>query len=60
VFSRDRLKWALLACLTILAASIILQTEWTFALGVKEALYFSVTGSAVSAIAICIALFATI
>jgi hypothetical protein len=60
VFSRDHLKWGLLTCLVILAVAAILQTEWSYALWAKEALYFVETGSAVSAVAICLALIATV
>jgi hypothetical protein len=57
---RSHLKWGLLGCLTILAASAILQAEWTSALGAGDAIYLLKTGSAGSAVAICIALIATI
>jgi hypothetical protein len=60
VFSRVHLKWVLLSFLIILAASTILQTEWTFARDIKDALYFLESGLAVSAVAICIALVATV
>jgi hypothetical protein len=38
----------------------MLQTQWTVALAVKEALYLVATGSGLSAIAICVALIATV
>jgi hypothetical protein len=60
VFSRSRLKWALLACLIALAATAIVQAEWTFAPWMNDALYAVETGSAASAIAICLALIATV
>jgi hypothetical protein len=60
VFSRGHLKWGLLASLIMLATTAFLQTEWTFARGVRDALYFLESGLAVSAIAICIALIATL
>jgi hypothetical protein len=58
VFLRRRLKWGLLACVFTLAAAAFLQLEWP--LRVTEMLYLVKTGSAVSAVAICIALIATI
>ena len=60
MFSRSRLKWGLVACLIIAAATAIFQTEWTYPLWVTESLYFVETGSAVSAVAICLALIATV
>jgi hypothetical protein len=60
VFSRGHLKWGLVASLIMLAATVFLQTEWTFARGARDALYFLESGFAVSAIAICIALIATL
>jgi hypothetical protein len=60
VSSRSSLKWGLLACLIILAATAIFQGEWTYPLWVKESLYFIEAGSAVSAVAICLALIATV
>jgi hypothetical protein len=53
------LKWGLLACLVILAATAILQTEPTFAPWSNYVLYAVETGSAACAIAICLALVAT-
>jgi hypothetical protein len=58
MFSRIRLKRGLLACLIILAAAVIFHEETTLALG--DALYFVETGSAASAVAICLALIATV
>jgi hypothetical protein len=60
VFSRGGLKSGLLACLIVSAACAMLQTDWMFAIAVKEALYLVATGSAVSAVAICLALIATV
>jgi hypothetical protein len=59
VLSRSRLKCGLLACLMILAATVVLQ-ESALALWVNDAAYFVKTGSAASAIAICLALIATV
>jgi hypothetical protein len=58
MFSRSRLKWGLLGCLIILAVAAMLQAE-TFAPLSNYALYLVKTGSAASAIAICLALVAT-
>jgi hypothetical protein len=60
VFSRSHLKLGLLACLIILAATAILQAESTFAPWVNDSLYVVATGSGASAIAICLALIATL
>lgn len=60
MFSRRHLKWGLLACLGVLAATVILQLETAFGLWVRDALYFVGTGSAAGAIAICLALVATV
>jgi hypothetical protein len=60
VFSRVHLKWALLACLVIVATSAILQTGWIPALDAKDALGLLETGFAVCAAAICVALIATV
>jgi hypothetical protein len=59
VFSRNRLKWGLVLCLTILAVTISIEPASTFALWVKDTLYFAVTGSTAGAIAIVLALIAT-
>jgi hypothetical protein len=60
VLSRSRLKWGLLFCLISLAAAVFFQLEWTHPLRVTEILYVLETGSAVGAVAICIALIATV
>jgi hypothetical protein len=60
MFSRIRLKRGLVACLIILAAAVIFHEEATLALGLKDALYFVETGSVASAVAICLALIATV
>jgi hypothetical protein len=60
VFSRNRLKWGVLACLIVLTAAAFFQLGWPHPFQMNEALYFVETGSAVSAVAICIALVATI
>ena len=44
----------------MLAVVAVLQTEPPYTLWVKETLYFVETGSAVSALAICLALIATV
>jgi hypothetical protein len=59
MFSRSRLKWGLLACLVILAATAILQADSTFAPWSNDVLYAVETGSAACAIALCLALVAT-
>jgi hypothetical protein len=59
VFSRSRLKWGLLVCLTILAVTISFKPESALAVWVKDTLYFAVTGSVAGAIAIVLALIAT-
>jgi hypothetical protein len=58
VFSRRLLKWGLLPCVFTLAAVVFFQLEWP--LRVTEMHYLLGTGSAVSVVAICIALIATI
>jgi hypothetical protein len=60
MFSRNHLKWGLLTCLVILAAAALLQAGWAYAVWAEETLYFVETGSAVSVIAICLALIATV
>ena len=61
MFSRRNLKWGLSACLLILAFTVFLSCNGgKFSLREKDALYFVETGSAVSAVAISIALVATI
>jgi hypothetical protein len=54
------LKWGVLACLIVLTAAAFFQLGWPHPFQMNEALYFVETGSAVSAVAICIALVATI
>jgi hypothetical protein len=60
VFSRKSLKLGLLACLIALAASYFFQGKRTYAVWAKETLSFVEVGSAVSAVAIFIALIATV
>jgi hypothetical protein len=61
MFSRRNLKWGLSGCLIMLALTVLLSYNGgKFSLREKDALYFIETGSAVSAVAISIALVATI
>jgi hypothetical protein len=60
VISRRGLKLGLFACMAILASAVFFQFEWSQPLRVMEALYFLETGSAVAAVAMGLALLATI
>ena len=59
MFSRNRLKLGFLLCLVALAAAVFFQLDGTYPL-LTEVLYLLETGSAVSAVAIGLALIATI
>ena len=60
MFLRSHLKWGLLTCLIVLAAAASIQTDWTYPFWMTETLYFVEAGSAVSAVAIGVALIATV
>ena len=60
MFSRSRLKYGLLACVVIFAATVLFGLAWNHSLRAAEALLFLETGSAASAVAISIVLIATI
>jgi hypothetical protein len=60
VFSRSLLKWGFLACLAILAATAVVPIHWDYPLWITESLYFVEAGSAISAMAIGVALLATV
>jgi hypothetical protein len=60
MFSRNRLKWALLGSLAILASALVLHTGLALSSWVKDAVYLLGTGSAASAVAISLLLVATV
>jgi hypothetical protein len=59
MFSRSRLKKVLFGCLVMLLAAVAFQAEPALSLWLRDTLYFLETGSAASAVAICLLLPAT-
>lgn len=57
---RSRLKWGLLACLTLLVGAAFAQFEGTYSVQMADVLYFVEAGSAMSAVALSLVLVATI
>ena len=57
---RSRLKWWLLTCVALLAATVFAQFGWPSVIQIADLLYVVETGSAVGAIALSLVLLATV
>ena len=59
MFSRRRMKWVALGCLTVLFAAIAVQAVPSLSLWLKDLLYYVATGSAATGVALVLSLAAT-
>ena len=59
MLTRSLLKWGFLGCLVIFGAAIAFRAEPVLSVWLRDLLYFVETGSAATALAICLTLIAT-